>query len=118
MTITLNRPKSLNALNRVMMESINDKLPLINKHQCLWLQGAGTRAFCAGGDIKAYFSEGVTDQDRINLSKMESHLYYDLHKLNTCEIACWDGIAMGSGVGISIFGTAVIATENTVFAMP
>lgn len=110
MTVTLNRPKSLNALNQSMMEAISQQIPTINKHQCLWLQGASTRAFCAGGDIKAYFQEGVTDQTRIDLCKMENRLYYDIHKLSPVQVSCWDGITMGSGVGISIFGTAVIAT--------
>lgn len=33
-------------------------------------------------------------------------------------ISCWDGIIMGGGVGLTAFGSFVIATEKTVFAMP
>jgi enoyl-CoA hydratase/carnithine racemase len=34
------------------------------------------------------------------------------------SIYFYDGIVMGSGVGISIFGKFKIATENSIFAMP
>lgn len=43
------------------------------------------------------------------------------YRLATCksiEIANWDGIVMGGGVGISHFAPFRIATENTMFAMP
>lgn len=33
-------------------------------------------------------------------------------------ISCWDGIIMGGGVGLTAFGSFVIATEKTIFAMP
>lgn len=34
------------------------------------------------------------------------------------EIANWDGIVMGGGFGISAFSPFIIATENSMFAMP
>jgi len=34
------------------------------------------------------------------------------------QVAFWDGIVMGGGVGISIHAPIKIATENSMFAMP
>lgn len=43
---------------------------------------------------------------------------YNLIKLKSIQIANWDGIVMGGGVGISSFSPFKIATEKTMFAMP
>ena len=82
------------------------------------MQGAGDRAFCAGGDIKAYLDKNVTNQDKINWCREENTIYHRIHQLKSVQISSWDGVAMGSGVGLSIFGSFTIATERTVFAMP
>jgi enoyl-CoA hydratase/carnithine racemase len=52
------------------------------------------------------------------MSRMECKLYYDIYKLKSVQVSCWDGVTMGSGVGMSVFGPLIIATEKTVFAMP
>lgn len=54
-TITLNRPKALNSLNLNMIHDLASHLPQMDQHQIVWLQGAGGKAFCAGGDVKAIF---------------------------------------------------------------
>ncbi len=43
---------------------------------------------------------------------------YKISQLKAVQIANWDGIVMGGGVGISAFAPFVIATENTMYAMP
>ena len=39
-------------------------------------------------------------------------------KMKPVEIAVWDGIVMGGGVGISVHAPIKIATEGSMFAMP
>ena len=68
LTITLNRPKSLNAVNLEMIRNFTAHFSDMENHQVVWLQGAG-KAFCAGGDIKAYFAEESTEEHRVNLCK-------------------------------------------------
>ena len=54
--ITLNRPKSLNALNLDMIREITFALDLWANDddiKAVFIDGAGDRAFCAGGDIKS-----------------------------------------------------------------
>lgn len=43
---------------------------------------------------------------------------YKLATSKSIQIANWDGIVMGGGVGVSQYAPFRIATENTVFAMP
>ena len=43
---------------------------------------------------------------------------YKISQLKAVQIANWDGIVMGGGVGISAFSPFIIATENTMYAMP
>jgi 2-(1,2-epoxy-1,2-dihydrophenyl)acetyl-CoA isomerase len=55
LTITLNRPDDLNALNTSLMRRLNDAVSRAASNAevgCVVLTGAG-RAFCAGGDMKA-----------------------------------------------------------------
>lgn len=52
--ITLNRPKALNALNLSMVHKVYPTLEKWANSKCLVLiEGAGEKAFCAGGDVKS-----------------------------------------------------------------
>ncbi|WP_249652501.1 enoyl-CoA hydratase/isomerase family protein, partial [Lysinibacillus sp. D4A1_S13] len=54
-SITLNRPKALNSLSYDMLQPIGQKLKEWENDEqiaLIVLQGAGTKGFCAGGDIK------------------------------------------------------------------
>lgn len=43
---------------------------------------------------------------------------YRISQMKAVQIANWDGIVMGGGVGISAFAPFIIATENSMYAMP
>ena len=43
---------------------------------------------------------------------------FNLSQLKSLQIANWDGIVMGGGIGVSIFAPFRIATESTMLAMP
>ena len=118
--IHLNRPKALNALNLQMAE---DFLKQLNKWQAdnniqrVLLTGEG-KAFCAGGDIKSMFlSTNVSDLKKNFLFK-EYTLNYAISQFSKPYLSIWDGIVMGGGVGLSIYGSARIANEKSKFAMP
>ena len=52
--ITLNRPDRLNALTYPMVQKINKYLNVWEKKEdinCVIIEGAGDRSFCAGGDV-------------------------------------------------------------------
>jgi enoyl-CoA hydratase len=55
--VLLNRPKALNSLNLQMIKDLTDNIPLISNSKAYWVEGAGGKAFCAGGDVKALFEK-------------------------------------------------------------
>ena len=118
--IYLNRPKALNALDLEMTDlfykKLNDWKNNIKIKRVL-IKGNG-RAFCAGGDVKSLFlSSGVSNLKKEFLFK-EYTLNYEINKFTKPYLSIWNGIVMGGGVGLSIYGNARIASEKTKFAMP
>ncbi|HUN56980.1 MAG TPA: enoyl-CoA hydratase-related protein, partial [Candidatus Binataceae bacterium] len=63
-TLTVNRPKALNALNRAVLEGLAQVLSEIrndNAVRVLIVTGGGDRAFVAGADIAAMAEMGVSE---------------------------------------------------------
>ena len=120
--ITLNRPAALNALNREMCLAIHRALIdalADGEIDRTVIQGAGDRAFCAGGDVVGLYHAG-----RAGSSDWEG-FFHDEYRMNQATavhsqdyVALIDGVTMGGGVGLSIHGKFRVATERTLFAMP
>jgi enoyl-CoA hydratase len=120
--LTLNRPAAMNALTRPMCNTIQRALydSLADADVALVvIEGAGERAFCAGGDVVAMHAAG-----RAAVEGWEG-FFHDEYRMNQTiarypdpYVAILDGITMGGGVGISIHGRYRVATERTLFAMP
>ncbi len=121
--IVLDRPKALNALTLDQVHVIHPQLdawaadPAVT---AVVIEGAGEKAFCAGGDIKLLF-EACKAGDR----EFVAAFYRDEYRLNRRiktmpkpYVALLDGIVMGGGVGVSVHGRFRVATERTLFAMP
>jgi enoyl-CoA hydratase len=121
--ITLNRPKALNALSFPMCQALASKLRACETDPAIdavLVQGAGERAFCAGGDVRALrqvlMEEGV--EVGAGFFRVEYPMNAHIHHYRKPYIALIDGITIGGGVGISIHGRFRVATERTLFAMP
>jgi len=121
--ILLNRPRALNALTRVKIAEMDQTLrawatdPAV---KAVIVEGAGDRAFCAGGDIRALSdaAKAGDDQSIRGFFREEYTLNRLIKTLPKPYLAVLNGITMGGGVGISVHGSHRIATENTLFAMP
>ncbi|XP_076651092.1 3-hydroxyisobutyryl-CoA hydrolase [Halictus rubicundus] len=119
--ITLNRPKALNALNLAMIEKI---YPTLKKWETskklVIIEGAGEKAFCAGGDVKSVVT--ILRENNKELGETFFREEYCLnHLIGTYKIpyvALINGITMGGGAGLSVHGKYRVATEKTLFAMP
>ena len=121
--ITLNRPKALNALTTDMVETLYDTLKSLDADTsvaAVIIKGAGGKAFCAGGDVKAVVEMGKAGkiEEAMRFFRSEYKLNYKIATLSKPYVAVLDGITMGGGAGVSVHGTFRIATENTLFAMP
>lgn len=119
--IILNRPKALNSLNMSMVNKLYPKLKeWENKKNFVIVKGAGEKAFCAGGDVKAIIEAGFKGNKQLgkDFFKNEYKTNGLIGSYKIPYIAFIDGIVMGGGVGLSVHGHYRIATERTLFAMP
>lgn len=118
--ILLNRPAALNALDQDMLDSINKILEHCLSDPSILsivIEGEG-RAFCAGGDIVAAYREGKNSKPPTQFFRTGYLCSIYLNDFPKAYLSILDGIVMGGGVGISIYGKYRIVTENTLFAMP
>ncbi len=121
--ILLNRPQALNALDLPMIRAIATALEAWRDDPAIHLviiEGAGERAFCAGGDIRA-LRQHQLDNDRPPIDAFFTEEY----ALNAAiafypkpYVALIDGICMGGGIGVSVHAPYRVATEHARFAMP
>lgn len=120
--IILNRPKALNALNFEMCTALCEQLLEWQDDDTVRLviiRGEGERAFCAGGDIRMIYQNGIAKaQDSHVFFKAEYEMNKIIFHFNKPYVSFLHGIVMGGGVGVSVHGSVRIAAENFVFAMP
>ncbi|WP_327294026.1 MULTISPECIES: enoyl-CoA hydratase/isomerase family protein [unclassified Streptomyces] len=120
--LTLNRPKALNALNRAMVNRIDEALTAWEQDpavESVVLTGAGERGLCAGGDIRMIYEDiraGGTASDEF--WRDEYRLNARIARYPKPYVALMDGIVMGGGVGVSGHGSVRIVTERSRVAMP
>jgi enoyl-CoA hydratase/carnithine racemase len=120
--IVLNRPAALNALSYTMIQELAPRLhawAVEPEIHALLIRGAGDKAFCAGGDIRALydsFQAGLTGHHVFFIE--EYKLDYFIHRYPKPYIALMDGVVMGGGMGISQGAACRVVTERTRLAMP
>ncbi len=120
--ITLNRPAALNALSHAMVR----ELAVLVEHcrtddgiVALVLKGAGTKGFCAGGDVREVYRLAKNGDSRwLAFFVDEYRLDYALHTFPKPVIALLDGISMGGGMGLGQAARLRIVTERSKIAMP
>jgi len=120
--ITLNRPKALNALTEEMCVAITTALQDYAKDPkigAVLIDGAGDRAFCAGGDVILLHDSGKAGDKRAeNFWRTEYALNEYIYRYPKPYITLIDGFVMGGGVGLSVHGRLRVAGDTTRFAMP
>jgi enoyl-CoA hydratase len=120
--ITLNRPKALNALTRDMTLAMKAQLDAWagdDAVKTVVVQGAGDRAFCAGGDIRSLYESGKAGTSyALDFYRDEYLLDAAIKHYPKPYVALISGIVMGGGVGVSVHGSHRVADETTTFAMP
>ena len=119
--ITMNRPRALNALTHDMSLRLDAQLrrwAAEPRVEAVAIIGAGDRAFCAGGDVRALWEAG-------SRGSLTREFYWNEYRMNRRIFryakpytALMDGITMGGGVGVSSPGRFRVVTEKTLFAMP
>ena len=128
---TLNAPKSLNALSLEMANQLDAKLQSWVENPevvAVWLEGAGDKAFCAGGDVVALY-RSITEESNAQEADRKScfaeayftaeyRLDYRIHTYPKPILVWGDGIVMGGGLGLMAGASRRLVTEKTLIAMP
>ncbi|WOH37863.1 enoyl-CoA hydratase/isomerase family protein [Thalassotalea fonticola] len=123
---TLNAERSLNALSHDMVKQLYPQLSIWQKDRniaAVFLQGAGEKAFCAGGDIVHLYNNlpeknGDPAPGIEEFFRDEYQLDYLIHTFDKPFIVWGNGIVMGGGLGLMAGGSHRIVTETTRIAMP
>lgn len=124
--LSLNSPKSLNALSVAMCQRLSAQLKAWEHDGqvvAVLLRGAGDKAFCAGGDIRKLYDSMMDNPPMPNPYAQEFFgneyaLYRQMHFYAKPLILWGNGIIMGGGMGLMAACSHRIITETTRFAMP
>ncbi|KAK5051587.1 hypothetical protein LTR84_003239 [Exophiala bonariae] len=119
--ITLNRPRSLNALNVDLLKQLVEALRAAHeaKKRVIILEGAGDRSFCAGEDLKETLAPetGSGEELRAAFAKLQ-----DITRLTSLSealvITAVQGFAIGGGAEIALAADFVIGGPGAKFRFP
>lgn len=117
--ITVNRPKTLNALNYQVLQELSDAILACNddpKIRAVILTGAGQKAFISGGDIEA--EEKMDALESYQWSLLGHSIVGQIEKSPKPFIAAINGYALGGGLEIALGCDLRIASGNAKFGAP
>ena len=123
---TLNAPASLNALTLTMIDRLAPQVDAWASDPGVVgvvLDGAGDKAFCAGGDVQALREAVLAAPGRMPpaVAAFFEREYRLDHRIHTFPkpLLCWGhGIVMGGGVGLLVGASHRVVTPRTRLAMP
>jgi enoyl-CoA hydratase len=120
--VTLGRTKALNALTIAMRASLGAWFSNFSRDPNVYavvIASSSPRAFSAGSDVREVVSLGQTDMQAARQTFQDEYgLNWRLECFSKPTVSLIDGMVMGGGVGISLYGTHRVAGEGYRFAMP
>ncbi|MGE5107244.1 MAG: enoyl-CoA hydratase/isomerase family protein [Sphingobacteriales bacterium] len=120
LTITINRPDKLNALNKTVIEELSAALDEVYDNpeiKSAIITGAGPKAFVAGADISEFISLDV----QAGKSLAQKGQYMVFSKIENCPkpiVAAVNGFALGGGCELAMACHFRFAGENAKFGQP
>lgn len=120
-TVTLNRPKALNALNSKTLRELKQCLTDLHQNhlsetRVVILTGAGKKAFVAGADIAEMIDFGV---EQARAFSALGHRVFDLiTAIPFPVIAAVNGFALGGGCELMLACDLAYASDNAKFGQP
>jgi enoyl-CoA hydratase len=119
LTITINRPDKLNALNKEVFTDLENVIKEIENDPMIRsaiITGAGQKAFVAGADIKEF--SGLNKEQAMALAKRGQDIFLKIERCNKPIIAAVNGFALGGGCELSMACHFRVASENAKFGQP
>lgn len=118
-TVTLNRPRQMNAINSQMIEELGQTLDALATDatvRVVVLTGAGEKAFAAGADIAAMAD--MTPLDAKDFAEFGQRVFARLEALPQPTIAMVRGVALGGGCELALACDMRIAAVTARFGQP
>jgi len=119
-TITINRPKKLNALNSATILELSNAFQELEDNQkvsTIILTGSGEKAFVAGADISEFAHFSV--EEGSNLAQKGQEILFNLvENLSTPVIAAINGFALGGGLELAMACHFRIASDTAKMGLP
>lgn len=118
-TITLNRPKALNALNQSLVQELGEVLDEVRARpeaRAVILTGAGSKAFAAGADISEM--RDLDAAEATAFAELGQAVFSRLESFHLPVIAAVNGFALGGGCELAMACDIILASSNAVFGQP
>ncbi len=118
-TVTINRPKALNALNPATLAELQkfaDHAASTAEIGCVILTGAGERAFVAGADIAAM--QSMTAVEAKYFARVGQRVMRSFEDLPVPVIAAVNGFALGGGLELAMACDIIVAAQSAKFGQP
>jgi enoyl-CoA hydratase len=119
LTVTVNRPDKLNALNRSVFDDLNALMDQVDTDPAIRgviLTGSGPKAFVAGADISEFTQ--LSKEEAMALAKRGQDCFFRLERSRKPIIAAVNGFALGGGCELAMSCHIRLASENARFGQP
>ncbi|MEO6903673.1 MAG: enoyl-CoA hydratase-related protein [Bacteroidia bacterium] len=119
LTITINRPDKLNALNKKTVEELGKAIAAAETNKevkAILITGAGQKAFVAGADIAEFV--GLSVEQGKKLAQAGQGVFKQIETCSKPVLAAVNGFALGGGCELSMACHLRIASENAKFGQP
>jgi enoyl-CoA hydratase len=119
LTVTINRPDKLNAINKTVMEELGnvvDEIYTNHEIRSAMITGSGNKAFVAGADISEF--QGLDKEAGMALAKKGQDIFFKIENSPKPIIAAVNGFALGGGCELAMSCHFRIASDNAKFGQP
>jgi enoyl-CoA hydratase len=118
-TITFNRPRTLNALNRETVLELKSALAELSSREdvgVVLLTGAGEKAFIAGADIPIF--QRFTAMEALDFALLGQEVLGFVERMPQPVIGVVNGFALGGGCEVAMACDMLIAADTAKFGQP
>lgn len=119
LTVTINRPDKMNALNRDVMADLNQvtgEIEMNPEIKAAIITGSGQKAFVAGADISEFV--GLTTSEGAVLAKTGQDIFAKIENCSKPIVAAVNGFALGGGCELAMACHFRVASDNARFGQP
>jgi enoyl-CoA hydratase len=119
LTVTINRPDKLNALNKQVfndLEAVVNEIERDNGIKAAIITGSGQKAFVAGADISEF--GGLSGQQGMDLARRGQDIFFSIEHASKPIVAAVNGFALGGGCELAMACHFRIGSEGAKFGQP